>query len=217
MQPVPLSFFERPALDLARALVGRLLVRRRAGLLLVARVVEAEAYARHEKASHSSLGRTPSREPMFAAPGTIYMYRSRGGPSLNVSAHGAGDAVLFKSAVLACDGPARAAMHALNPSRSGAPRPDPKLLAGQSLLCRALDLETAAWTGRPFGGDLVVADDGVRPRLVQTTRLGIPAGRDEHLPWRFVHAGHLGSATKDPTRRRGAVEGRDWWFVEPAG
>lgn len=215
MRTLPLSFFDQPALELAQALVGTVVVRRRRRLLLTARIVEAEAYARTEKASHSSLGRTPSREPMFAPPGTIYMYWSRGGPSLNVSARGPGDAVLIKAAVATAQGAAREVMHALNPRRDGERRPEHKLLAGQSLLCRALDLQVKEWTGRPFGGDLAVADDGYRPTLVQTARLGIPTGRDEHLPWRFVDRDHARSATRNPLTRRGAQEGVDYVIHGP--
>jgi len=209
--PLPLTWFDQPAPQLAQALIGRLLVRRREGLTLLVRLIETEAYALTDKASHSSLGRTPSREPMFAAPGTIYMYWSRGGPSLNVSAAGSGDAVLLKSAIVVAQGPALEAMHALNPTRGGGRRPAHKLASGQSLMCRALDLQVADWTGRPFGGDLVVADDGYRPEaIVQTTRLGIAAGRDEDRPWRFIDRAHVRSATKNPLTRRGAQEGRDW-------
>lgn len=214
MPALPPDWFDGPPVAIAHRLIGRLLLRRREGLTLAARIIETEAYALADKASHSSLGRTPSREPMFAAPGTIYMYWSRGGPSLNVSVGGPGDAVLIKSAVAATDGPALAAMHALSPARSGERRPDHKLLSGQSLLCRALDLQVADWTGRPFGGDLLAVDDGYRPDAVlQTARLGIARGRDADLPWRFIDRAHVRSATKNPLTRRGAQQDRDWWLL----
>ncbi len=216
MSLVPFTSFGGPPVEIARSLIGRLLVRRRQGLLLTVRIIETEAYAITDRASHSSLGRTPSREPMFASTGTIYMYWSRGGPSLNVSVGAPGDAVLIKGAVAVSEGPALAAMHALSPLRGGGRRPDHKLLSGQSLLCRALDLRVADWTGQGFGGDLRLMDDGARPaEILQTTRLGIAQGRDEQLPWRFVHREHARSATSNPTTRRGAVQGRDWWVLRP--
>ena len=136
------DFFDQPPVDLARALVGKVLRRRLGDLWLAARIVEAEAYAIHERASHSSLGRTPSREPMFAPPGTLYLYWSRGGASLNLSARGAGNAVLCKAGAPFQDAvsprESLEAMHSLNPTRSGGRRPDHRLCAGQSLLCLSL-------------------------------------------------------------------------------
>lgn len=215
------GFFDRPSTELAPALVGMVLRRRHQGLWLAARIVEAEAYSVHEKASHSSLGRTPSREPMFQAPGTLYLYHSRGGPSLNLSARGEGDAVLVKGAEPWTDGlsgdESLEAMHDLNPRRDGGRRPRHRLCAGQSLLCRALDLRVREWSGRRFDPDVFRLEDvGARPTaLVQARRLGIPEGRDEHLPWRWIDAGALRSATRNPTTRRGAVEGEDWARVPP--
>ena len=216
--PLPDAFFDQPALKLAKALVGKVLRRKHGELWLAARIVEAEAYCISERASHSSLGRTPSREPMFAPPGTLYLYHSRGGPSLNLSSRGVGDAVLCKAAVPHIDalsGPeALERMHALNPLPSGARRRDHRLCSGQSLLCRALDLRVAEWTGRRFDpAEFRLEDVGLRPELVQARRLGIPPGRDEHLPWRFVDRAHAASATRNPLTVRGATEGVDYWLL----
>jgi len=49
-------------------------------------------------------------------------------------------------------------------------------------------------------------------RITQTTRLGIPRGRDEHLPYRFVDADYTHCYTPNPLRR-GQIEGRDCNFV----
>jgi len=38
-------------------------------------------------------------------------------------------------------------------------------------------------------------------RIIQTTRLGIPRGRDEHLPYRFVDADYAHCCTCNPLRR----------------
>jgi len=217
--PLPDAFFDRPPVDLAMALVGKVLRRRLDGLWLAASIVEAEAYAIDEKGSHSSLGRTPSREPMFAPPGTLYLYHSQGGDSLNLSARGGGNAVLVKSGVPWVDAASPEEtldrMHALSPRRSGERRPAHRLCAGQALLCRALDLRVREWTGRRFDpASFFLEDVGRSPRLVQARRLGIPAGRDEHLPWRFIDRDHVRSATKNPLTRRGAREGADYRVLE---
>lgn len=213
------AFFDRDARTVARDLVGKVLRHRVGGRWLAAQVVEVEAYYRREKGSHASLGRTPGREPLFMAPGTIYMYYARGGDSLNVSCRGAGNAVLVKAARPFVDARSPAAslarMHAANPGPRG-PRPDARLCAGQTLLCRALGLRVPAWTGRPFdAARFFVEDVGYRPAaLVQARRLGIPTGRDEHLPYRFLDAAALASATASPLARRGAREGVDYRVLQ---
>lgn len=215
------GFFARPPLAVARDLVGKVLRRRVGRLWLAVQIVETEAYYRRERASHASLGRTPSREALFMPPGTIYMYHARGGASLNVSCRGAGNAVLVKAGRpwldAVSDERSLRRMQAANPGPRGA-RPPERLCAGQTLLCRSLLLTVPEWNGRGFeGGRLFVEDVGYRPaRLVRARRLGIPAGRDEHLLYRFVDAGQLRSATSNPLARRGARPGRDFRLLRPA-
>ena len=218
-RPIDEDFFDQHPLDLARTLVGKVLRRRLGNLWLAARIVESEAYSIDEKASHSSLGRTPSREPMFAPPGTLYLYWSRGGASLNLSARGPRNAVLCKAGVPFIDAvsprEALERMHSLNPTRSGGRRPDHRLCAGQSLLCRSLDLKVPEWTGERFDPDAFLLEDlGNQPDLVQARRLGIPPGRDEHLPWRFVDRTAVKSATRNPLTVRGARAGVDYWLLD---
>ncbi|MCO4771303.1 MAG: DNA-3-methyladenine glycosylase [Deltaproteobacteria bacterium] len=221
-KPVHEQFFDRDPVPLARALVGTVLRRRLGGQWLAAKIVETEAYALDEPASHSSLGRTPSREPMFAPPGTLYLYWSRGGPSLNLSARGSGDAVLIKAAVPHVDSvsPPQALEHmrTLLPPLANGPRATHRLCSGQSLLCRALDLHVKEWTGLRFDPARFVLEDlGDRPELVQARRLGISAVRSTGLPWRFVHREHVRSATKNPLTRRGAAQGVDYWMLPSGG
>lgn len=210
---VSAALFAQDACEVAASLVGMVLRRRYQGVWLAAAIVEAEAYYLEEKGSHASLGRTPSREALFMPPGTIYMYYARGGDSLNLSVRGAGNAVLVKSARPYVDRRSPAAnltlMHQLNPAPRG-PRPEHRLCAGQTLLCRALALKVPEWNRRPFDPkEFYLEDVGDRPELIQARRLGIPVGRDEHLLYRFVDAGHLRSATKNPLSP-GAREGRDY-------
>ena len=202
---------------MAAALVGMQLQRRWQGEWLLAAVVETEAYYRRERGSHASLGRTPSREALWAPAGTLYLYYSRGKDSLNISCRGGGNAVLVKAAVATCGGRASEVMHALNPAPQGGRRPLSRLCAGQTLAARALAIRVADWNGRRQAPrELVFADTGYRPQqLVQTTRLGIAAERDAHLPYRFIDAGRLRSCTQDPTRRRGWREGREYRLVAP--
>ncbi|MDT4884683.1 putative 3-methyladenine DNA glycosylase [compost metagenome] len=107
-------------------------------------------------------------------------------------------------------------MQANNPDAQGRPRPLEKLCAGQTLLCRALGLKVPDWDARRFDSQrLFVEDVGERPaQIVQTVRLGIPSGRDEHLPYRFVDASFARHCTRNPLRR-GQVEGQDFYLLGP--
>jgi DNA-3-methyladenine glycosylase len=216
---LPDSFFNRDAQTLARELLGKVIRHKVDGLWLSARVIETEAYYAAEKGSHSSLGYTEKRKALFLEGGHIYMYYARGGDSLNFSAEGPGNAVLIKSAYpwvdAVSDENALARMLLNNPDASGNVRTPERLCAGQTLLCKALGLKVPMWDAKRFDEEqLYVEDVGQRPlRIIQTTRLGIPAGRDEHLMYRFVDAAYARFCTRNPVRR-GQVEGRDYIFIE---
>lgn len=108
-----------------------------------------------------------------------------------------------------------ARMQLNNPDASGNLRPPERLCNGQTLLCRAMGLKVPHWDARRFDPErLYVEDCGIAvPRVIQTTRLGIPHGRDEHLPYRFVDADYARHCTRNPLRR-GQVEGQDFFMLE---
>ena len=212
------NFFNRDAQVVARELLGKVIRHRVGGLCLSARIIETEAYYAAEKGSHASLGFTEKRRALFLDGGYIYMYYARGGDSLNFSAQGPGNAVLIKSAYPWLDGLSDAAALALmqrnNPDAQGAARKPERLCAGQTLLCRALGLKVPEWNARRFDPQrLWVEDIGERPeQIIQTARLGIPNGRDEHLPYRFVEAAYARHCTRNPLRR-GQCVGRDYFLL----
>jgi DNA-3-methyladenine glycosylase len=80
-EPLPPDFCARPAEDVARDLLGRVLVSSVGGDVAAGRIVEAEAYVGpHDDASHaaSRTGRTARNAAMFGPPGTAYVYRIYG-------------------------------------------------------------------------------------------------------------------------------------------
>ena len=218
---LPDAFFDRDAQTLARELLGKVIRHRVGELWLSARIIETEAYYFAEKGSHASLGYTEKRKALFLDGGHIYMYYARGGDSLNFSAQGPGNAVLIKSGYPWVDelsGPASLAQMLLNnPDAQGRPRPTQKLCAGQTLLCKALGLKVPMWDAKRFDHELLLVEDtGPAPsQIIQTTRLGIPLGRDEHLMYRFVDAAYAQWCTRNPLRR-GQVEGRDYILLPGA-
>jgi DNA-3-methyladenine glycosylase len=215
---LPDAFFDRDAQTLARELLGKVIRHRVGELWLSARIIETEAYYFEEKGSHASLGYTEKRKALFLDGGHIYMYYARGGDSLNFSAQGPGNAVLIKSGYPWVDelsGPASLAQMLLNnPDAQGRPRPSQKLCAGQTLLCKALSLKVPVWDAKRFDHEVLLVEDiGPAPaHIIQTTRLGIPHGRDEHLMYRFVEAAYAAYCTRNPLRR-GQVEGRDYFLL----
>ena len=204
------SFFDQEPCDLAQALLGkvlrhRFLVEGGSHVWLSAMIIETEAYYLAERGSHSSQGYTEKRRAMFMAPGTIYMYYARGGDSLNFSARGEGNGVLVKSGYPFVDRLSPAAslelMHQLNPI-NGRRRSQARLCSGQTLVCRSLGLKVPEWNAKTTARKrFFVADTGYRPKaIVQARRLGIPDGRDGHLPYRFVDLDYVASATDNPLK-----------------
>ena len=69
------AFYARPTLDVARDLIGKIVVYHSQRNLLMARIVEVEAYiGENDPACHAAVGRTKRNEIMFGQPGLAYIY-----------------------------------------------------------------------------------------------------------------------------------------------
>lgn len=92
------TFFNVSCVELARNLLGTVLVRRLDGFLLKGKIVETECYlGLTDRASHSYRGRTSRNEPMFMEPGTIYVYQTYGMyHCINISSEGANGSRNYK-------------------------------------------------------------------------------------------------------------------------
>ena len=75
-KPVDREFFLQPTLQLARDLIGRLLVKETPEGVAAGWIVETEAYVGpDDRAAHSYGGRRTARtEVMFGEPGHVYTY-----------------------------------------------------------------------------------------------------------------------------------------------
>ncbi|MFU8797250.1 MAG: DNA-3-methyladenine glycosylase [Gammaproteobacteria bacterium] len=195
------DFFNNDALHVARKLLGKILCAKYQNLWLKAQIIETEAYYLEDKASHASLGYTEKRKALFMPAGTIYMYYARGGDSLNISCAGNGNAVLIKSAIPYQASPdVIAIMQKLNPLPGQRMRHPEKLCSGQTLLCKSLNLKVPNWNQKQFDLDcFYIQETNYQPaQIIQTTRLGIPEGRDGHLPYRFIDYTYVKFCTKKP-------------------
>jgi DNA-3-methyladenine glycosylase len=168
------SFFRRPAVELARDLIGTILVRRVRGKVLRARIVETEAYiGPHDLASHASKGRTGRTEILFGPPGHAYVYLIYGMyDMLNIVASHEEDpqCVLIRGA-LPLDG--------WNVD-----------LSGPGKLTRGLRITRAQNGLDLIGNSLYLLDDpAYEPQLLTTKRIGIDYAKEwKEALLRFVDA-----------------------------
>jgi DNA-3-methyladenine glycosylase len=186
LTPLPRSFYDRPVLDVARDLLGCLVVRHG----IVVRLTEVEAYAgAADPASHAYRGPTARNAVMFGPPGHLYVYFTYGmHHCANVVCGPAGDA----SAVLLRAGEVIAGEDEARVRRPAGPSRD--LARGPARLAKALDLDLTL-TGTDVTDRRsplwVAAGDALDDAGVSRgPRVGIRTGTDAH--WRLW-------ATGDPT------------------
>ena len=165
------AFFDREVEAVARDLVGASLTLEGVG----GTILETEAYARDDPASHSFNGRTPRNGAMFGSPGTAYVYRSYGMHwCLNLVCE-PGSAVLIR-AVEPLEG--------LSKMKRRRGLTDERLLcSGPGRLTEAMGI-THAHNGLPLDEPPfeLYARDG-EPEISTGVRIGITKAAD--LPWRY--------------------------------
>lgn len=171
---------EGSAPEVAPALLGCILVSSVEGLEVRIRLTEVEAYTMNDPASHSFPGETPRNRSMFAAAGTLYVYRSYGihwCANVVTGPVGTGEAVLLRAGAIVCgDDVVRRRR-----------KRDDHLLDGPGKLAQGL-----AITGDHDGLDLLtpgpirLVAGQTPPSVVATPRVGLT--RATERCWRFVAA-----------------------------
>ncbi len=181
--PLPLAFYDRHVVDVARDLLGAHI--RRDDVVL--RITEVEAYTwPGDTACHARAGLTPRNAALWGPHGRAYVYLCYGLHNmLNIVTGGDADAaaVLIRS----CE---PVAGHDTIAARRGGRR-GPDALAGPGKVAAALALDRT-WTDHPVyrtGG--LVLERGVAPAAILVgRRIGIDYADAAHrrLPWRFAVA-----------------------------
>jgi DNA-3-methyladenine glycosylase len=159
VKKLPRAFYDRDPIEVAQALLGKLLVHVVEGTPRVGRIVEVEAYlGPHDLAAHSARGLTPRTRVMFGPPGHAYVYLIYGiYHCMNVVTQAEGMA----SAVL---------LRALEPVLNVTERTQ-----GPGLLCRALAIDKRLHGHDLLSDDFFIGSDAAPARvsIVRRPRIGV--------------------------------------------
>ncbi len=193
------DFYNRDPRRVARALLGKLLIRKTRRGILAGRIAETEAYlGTGDAAAHSAAGRTARNAVLFGPPGYAYVYFIYGNHyCLNVSClpDGVAGGVLFR-AFEPVEGIKRMAeargIELPKDSKLWKISLLKKISSGPGRMSEALDVTRERDNGKSLvsaRSDLGIVDDGYRVRRVTVTpRIGIVKAADELL--RYFIAGN---------------------------
>jgi DNA-3-methyladenine glycosylase len=191
------AFYDRATLDVARDLLGKVLVHSRRGVVTSGAIVEVEAYiGESDPACHAAPGPTRRNKPLYGPAGHAYVYLNYGIHSLvNVVTEpdGCPAAVLIRALdpIEGLDTMRRRRGRTMNGRRAGVSRElaDHELCRGPGNLAMAMAI-TLAENRRDLLGDRLFVEDRGRPigEVVWGPRIGVNVGTDR--PWRAYVAGH---------------------------
>ena len=180
------KFYRCDTLQVARALIGKKLVRQINGLELAGMIMETEAYCGEaDSACHAHRGITPRNAVMFGEPGHAYVYFTYGMHymlNLVTEAKGRPCAVLVR-AIMPLTG--------IEEMEARRKRKGSELTNGPAKLCQALGIDKSlnGWD-LTCGKELWVEDYKKIPAksIITTPRIGIDYARtkDRDALWRFL-------------------------------
>ncbi|HUQ87516.1 MAG TPA: DNA-3-methyladenine glycosylase, partial [Vicinamibacterales bacterium] len=191
---LPVDFYRRRTLDVARDLIGKVLVHKTEDGTTAGAIVEVEAYiGEDDPACHAAPGPTVRNEPLYGPPGRAYVYLNYGlHDMMNCVTEPEGDpaAVLIRALEPLQGLDLMRSRRAAAKWRNGKPLvADHELCRGPGNLCRAMGI-TLADNKRPLTrGALTIHDRGIDAgEIVWSPRIGIRVGTEHH--WRAAVKGH---------------------------
>ncbi len=201
MHKLSYDFYNRGSVtQVAKELLGKMLVTNIGGITTSGRIVETEAYnGAADRASHAwNNRRTRRTEVMYGEAGRAYVYLCYGIHHLfNVVTNqvGIAHAVLIRAIE-----PAEGIPHMLH--RRNSTRAGKNLGSGPGNVAKSLGLDTS-YTGYSLLEETIyIADDGFRlkqSQIVAGPRIGVDyAGEDALLPYRFFIKDHPYVSGKKP-------------------
>ena len=187
------EFFNRDPRRVARALLGKLLVRKTPRGILAARIIETEAYlGKGDAAAHAAAGKTTRNAVLFGPPGHAYVYFIYGNHyCLNVSclADGVPGGVLFRALEPVSGIAQMAEARGIEVAKEIDLK---KISSGPGRLAEAMEITRERDNGKSLASqrsDLRIVDDGYRVRRVTVTpRIGIVKSAEQ--PLRYFIAGN---------------------------
>lgn len=191
MSPVlPRNFYARNTIEVARDLLGQVLVREMPAGRLSVRIVETEAYVGpHDKACHASRGMTERNRVMFGEPGHAYVYFIYGMYyCLNLVTESEG----YPAAVLIRAGEPLEGVDAMWNLRKKA-KTIKDLTSGPGKLCMAMDIDRTLNGADVCKKGPLYLEEGEAENFetVCGKRIGVDyAGEYRDKPWRFYIKGN---------------------------
>lgn len=186
-QPLPRDFYQRPTLDVARELLGKIIVRQTNGETLIGKIVETEAYiGQDDPACHAAKGRTPRTELMFGEPGYAYIYFIYG---MYYCLNAVTEQPEFPAAVLIRAVEPLEGLQTMRSNRNRRTMAD--LTNGPGKLCQAMMIgKHQNGIDLCQSGELYIAAAPAVPTadILATRRIGIRVGTEK--AWRFCLSGN---------------------------
>ncbi|GKV68307.1 putative 3-methyladenine DNA glycosylase [Sporosarcina sp. NCCP-2716] len=182
-EPVDRQFFEKPVLELAKELIGHLIVHELPTGPVIVRIVETEAYHGAEDRAAHSFGnrRTKRTEVMFGEPGSIYTYQMHTHTLMNVvcGPPGTPHAILLRAGE-PVDG-----LEYMR-ERRGEKLAMKDWTSGPGKLSKALGVTMDYYGRRWFERPLFIARTATAGEIESGPRVGIAnSGEAVHYPYRF--------------------------------
>lgn len=192
------DYFKKGALDLAKDLLGKILVREVDGKIIKCKIVETESYiGKIDKASHAYNGRRTKRtEPLFHEGGIAYVYLIYGMYNcMNVisGAKDEGEGVLIRALEPLNEFNYLSNIRFNKDYESLTKTQKLSLTNGPGKLCKALSIDREFNYKKLYEkGDMYITNgDEEDFEIVETTRIGIDYAEEaKDFPWRFYIKGN---------------------------